>query len=90
MPNAVAHGGLVTSASDLARLAIEIGLAYQGRSTRLLSKRSAELMLTRAAEFNAGFGVPLGQGLGVMLLGERRDAALPAPRRQRSRARTAG
>lgn len=69
MPTAVAHGGLVTSPSDLARLAIEIGLAYQGRSTRLLSKRSAELMVTRAAEFNAGFGVPLGQGLGVMLLG---------------------
>jgi CubicO group peptidase (beta-lactamase class C family) len=69
MPNAVAHGGLVTSASDLARLAIEIGLAYQGRSTQLLSKRSAELMLKRATEFNAGFGVPLGQGLGVMLLG---------------------
>jgi CubicO group peptidase (beta-lactamase class C family) len=70
MPNAVAHGGLVTSASDLARLALEIGLAYQGRSTRLLSKRSAELMLTRAAEFDAGFGVSMGQGLGVMLLGE--------------------
>jgi len=72
MPDAVAHGGLVTSASDMARLAIEIGLAYQGRSTRLLSKRSAELMLTREAEFNAGFGLPLGQGLGVMLLGEGR------------------
>ncbi len=69
MPNAVAHGGLVASASDLARLAIEIGLAYQGRSTRLLSKRSAELMLTKATEFDAGFGLPLGQGLGVMLLG---------------------
>ena len=70
MPDAVAHGGLVTSASDLARLAIEIGLAYQGRSTRLLSKGSAELMLTRTADFDPGFGVPVGQGLGVMLLGE--------------------
>jgi hypothetical protein len=52
--------------------AIECGLAYQGRSTRLLSKRSAELMLTKAAEFTPGFGVPVGQGLGVMLLGEGR------------------
>lgn len=70
LPGAVAHGGLVTSASDLARLAVEISLAWQGRSTRLLSRRSAELMLTRAGEFDAGFGAPIGQGLGVMLLGE--------------------
>jgi len=72
MPDAVAHGGLVTSASDMARLALEIGLAHQGKSTRVLSKRSAELMLTRTADFDPGFGVPLGQGLGVMLLGDGR------------------
>jgi CubicO group peptidase (beta-lactamase class C family) len=67
MPNAVAHGGLVTTPADLARLALEIGLAYQGRS-RLLSKRSAELMMTKAADI-PDFGAPVGQGLGVMLLG---------------------
>jgi hypothetical protein len=44
LPNAVAHGGLVATPSDLARLAIEIGLAYQGRLNRLLSKRSAEML----------------------------------------------
>ena len=69
MPKAVAHGGLVTTAADLARLAVEIGRASQGRSDRLLSKRSAALMLTRAAEADLGFGAPIGQGLGVMLLG---------------------
>jgi len=72
MPDGVAHGGLVTTPSDLARLALEIGLASWGRSTRLLSRRSAQMMLTRAADFDPGFGVPLGQGLGVMLLGEGR------------------
>jgi CubicO group peptidase (beta-lactamase class C family) len=72
MPDAVAQGGLVTMPSDLARLAVEIGLASEGRSTRLLSKRSAQMMLTRAADFDPGFGVPVGQGLGVMLLGEGR------------------
>jgi CubicO group peptidase (beta-lactamase class C family) len=72
LPNAVAHGGLVTSASDLARLAIEVSLAYQGHSTRLLSRQSAEMMLARSGEFDGGFGVPLGQGLGVMLLGDGR------------------
>jgi len=69
MPDAVAHAGLVTTPSDLARLALEIGLASEGRSTRLLSKRSAQMMLTTAADFDPGLGVPLGQGLGVMLLG---------------------
>lgn len=70
MPGAVAHGGLVTSASNLATLAAEIALASQGRSTRLLSKRSAEMMLTRAADFDMGLSAPIGQGLGVMLLGQ--------------------
>jgi CubicO group peptidase (beta-lactamase class C family) len=69
MPRAVAHGGLVTSATDLATLAAEIALAWQGRSTRVLSKRSASLMLNRAADIDMGFGAPVGQGLGVMLLG---------------------
>jgi hypothetical protein len=71
LPGAVAHGGLVTTPSDLARLAIEISRAYRGRSTRLLSRRSAELMLTREADLDpTEFGGPVGQGLGVMLLGE--------------------
>jgi CubicO group peptidase (beta-lactamase class C family) len=70
LPNAVAHGGLVATPSDLARLAIEIGLAYQGRSNRLISKRSAEMMLAKAADIDPReFGGPVGQGLGVMLLG---------------------
>jgi CubicO group peptidase (beta-lactamase class C family) len=69
MPNAVAHGGLVTTPSDMARLALEISLAYQGRSTRLLSRRSAALMLTKVADFDPGFGRPIGQGLGAVLLG---------------------
>jgi CubicO group peptidase (beta-lactamase class C family) len=71
MAGAVAHGGLVTSPSDLARLAIEIGLACQGRSTRLLSKKSAAMMVAKVADIDPRqFGGPLGQGLGVMLLGE--------------------
>jgi CubicO group peptidase (beta-lactamase class C family) len=80
MPDAVGHGGLVTSASDLARLALEISLAHQGRSTRLLSRQSAELMLTKAADFDPkAFGAPVGQGLGVMLLGEGRRVHFAHP-----------
>ncbi len=71
LPGAVAHGGLVTSPSDLAKLAIEIGRAYQGRSTRLLSKRSADVMLSNADDLDPRqYGAPVGQGLGVVLLGE--------------------
>jgi CubicO group peptidase (beta-lactamase class C family) len=73
LPNAVAHGGLVATPSDLARLAIEISLAYQGRSNRLISKRSAEMMLTKEADVDPRqYGGPVGQGLGVLLLGEGR------------------
>jgi CubicO group peptidase (beta-lactamase class C family) len=71
LAGAVAHGGLVSTPSDLARLAIEIGLAHQGKSSRLLSRRSAELMLTKVAEIDPRqYGAPAGQGLGVLLLGE--------------------
>ena len=47
LSGAVAHGGLLASPSDLARVAIEIRLAFPGRSTRLLSKRSAGWVLTK-------------------------------------------
>lgn len=71
MPHAVGHGGLVATSSDLARLALEICLAYRGESTRLLSKPSAELMMTKTADLDPRqFGAPAGQGLGAMLLGE--------------------
>ena len=71
LPGAVAHGGLVSTPSDLARLAIEIVLAHQGKSSRLLSRRSAELMLTKVADIDPRqYGAPAGQGLGVLLLGE--------------------
>ena len=85
MPNAVAHGGLVTSASDLARIAMEIGLAYQGRSTRLIF----EAFCRDDADEGRGLGPrglrrPDGPGTGRHAPGPGAGSALPAPRRQRS------
>lgn len=71
-PPALAHGGLMTTPSDLAILAIELMRAYNGRSDRLLSKEMARRMFTKVLDLDPGIfgGFPLGEGLGVFLYGE--------------------
>lgn len=57
--------GLWTTPSDLARLAIELQQALQGRSTRVLSLASAREMITPVGigDFAVGFGLrKLGEG----------------------------
>ena len=69
-PTALAHGGLVTTPSDLARFAIELMSAYQGTSERMLSQDMARQMLHREIDLDpAQVGFPLGEGLGVLLRG---------------------
>jgi CubicO group peptidase (beta-lactamase class C family) len=70
-PTAVAHGGLMTTPSDFARLAIELMLAYGGRSERILSQETAHQMLQPNLEMGPEvFGFPFAYGLGTMLRGE--------------------
>jgi len=70
-PTALAHGGLVTTPSDLALFTIELMQAYQGLSDRLLSKEMARQMFRKELDLDPRmFGIPLGEGLGVMLYGE--------------------
>jgi CubicO group peptidase (beta-lactamase class C family) len=55
--------GLWTTPSDLARLAIHMQGAYDGRDAALLSQAMARQMLTRqAGEYGLGFGVETGAG----------------------------
>jgi len=69
--NAQAHGGLMTTPSDLALFTVELMQAYNGRSGRLLSKKTARLMFTKVLDLDpAMFGIPLSEGLGVLLYGE--------------------
>jgi CubicO group peptidase (beta-lactamase class C family) len=55
--------GLWTTPADLARLALEVQQAYDGRSSRLLSQAMAQQMLTpQAGEYGLGFGLAAGVG----------------------------
>jgi CubicO group peptidase (beta-lactamase class C family) len=70
---ALAHGGLMTTPSDLARFAIDLMLAYQGQSGRVLSQQMVRQLFHKELDLDPRmFGVPLGEGLGVFLYGEGR------------------
>jgi len=78
--SAFAHGGLTTTPTDLAVFAHEIMRAYQGQSDRILSRESARRLLHRELELDPRmFGIPLGEGLGVLLTGEGVDLVFTHP-----------
>ena len=70
-PSAVAHGGLMTTPFDLALFTLEILKAYTGKSNTILNMEYARKLLTKEFDLDPSiFGLPLGEGLGVMLLKE--------------------
>jgi len=70
-PTAVAHGGLMTTPTDLAIFAAELMKAYKGSSSLLLSKETAHQMFSKELDLDPKLlGVPLSEGLGVLLFGE--------------------
>jgi CubicO group peptidase (beta-lactamase class C family)/glyoxylase-like metal-dependent hydrolase (beta-lactamase superfamily II) len=79
-PSALAQGGLLTTPEDLARLTIELMSAYQGRSSRLLSQKIVRQMFHKEVDIDPKiFGFPVGQGLGVMLMGEGKNFSFAHP-----------
>ncbi len=71
---ALAHGGLMTTPSDLARFTIALMEAYQGRPGGILSPGMVRMMLSAELGLDPGmFGGddPLAEGLGVFLLGRK-------------------
>jgi CubicO group peptidase (beta-lactamase class C family) len=67
-PGAVAHGGLMTTPSELARFAAELMRAHGGRSSRLLSRGMAARLFTPAVELDPKmFGLAMSDGLGAFL-----------------------
>jgi CubicO group peptidase (beta-lactamase class C family) len=79
-PTALAHGGLMTTPSDLALFTIELMRAYNGLSERLLSKEMVRRMFTKVLDLDSAmFGIPLGEGLGVFLYGEEDNLVFAHP-----------
>ena len=70
-PTALAQGGLMTTAHDLALFAIELMRAYQGRSNRILSEGLVRRMLCPELDPVLAFpDFPVAQGLGALLYGK--------------------
>jgi CubicO group peptidase (beta-lactamase class C family) len=77
---ALTHGGLTTTPTDLALLANEIMLSYQGRSQKILSQKMARQLLQKECELDPRmFGLPISMGLGVMLMGEGKERLFAHP-----------
>ncbi len=69
--NAVANGGLITTPTDLAIFTNELILAWHGRSDRILSQKTARAMFASELDIDpVVLGVPLKEGLGVLLFGD--------------------
>jgi CubicO group peptidase (beta-lactamase class C family) len=77
---ALAHGGLTTTPADLAELTCDIMLSYQGKSGKTLSKEMARDLFSKQVDIDPrAFGLPLGQGLGVLLMGKDESFAFAHP-----------
>jgi len=77
---ALAHGGLTTTPTDLAVLANEIMLSHQGKSRKVISQETAKLLLHKEFDLDPRiFGLPISEGLGVMLMGDGKDLLFAHP-----------
>ena len=77
---AVAHGGLTTTPTDLAKFTSEIMLSYQGKSGKIISHEMTKKLFNK--EFNLDpnlYGLPLSEGLGIFLMGEGKNLTIMHP-----------
>ncbi len=80
-PSAMAQGGLLSTPSDLARLAIDLMEGAQGRRSRVLRPDTIQRMLQPDPELDIKkwSGFTDGQGLGLFLLGRGDNMKFLAP-----------
>jgi CubicO group peptidase (beta-lactamase class C family) len=77
---ALAHAGLTTTPTDLALFTNEIMLSYQGKSDKVISQRTARLLFLREYDLDQSmFGLPVSEGLGVFVMGRRKDLLFSHP-----------
>jgi CubicO group peptidase (beta-lactamase class C family) len=80
LPSAVAHGGLVTTPHDLARVVVELMRAYQGRSGRIVSQETLQQMFIPVLDLDPGESVASNsQGLGVFLIVDKESVYFSHP-----------
>lgn len=61
-------GGLLSTPQDMATLVLEVINAFLGKSDRVISPKTARLMLTKQVDVPPeALGMPLGNGLGVFI-----------------------
>ena len=77
---ALAHGGLTTTPTDLAKFTNEIMLSYQGKSEILLSQEMTKQLLNKEFDLDPNmFGMPISEGLGVFIMNEYSDLLFMHP-----------
>lgn len=77
---ALAHGGLTTTPTDLAKFIIELMLSYQGKSNKILSQEMTIQLFTKQCDIDTEqFPLPFDEGLGVFLMGEGKDLLFTHP-----------
>ncbi|RKZ11791.1 hypothetical protein DRQ50_13000 [bacterium] len=77
---ALAHGGMTTTPGDLALLVDDLLLAYGGDAQRILTPQTARQLFGKECELDPRmFGIPLSEGLGVLLMGEGDDRVFALP-----------
>jgi CubicO group peptidase (beta-lactamase class C family) len=77
---AVAHAGLTTTPTDLAKFTNEMMLSYRGQSETILSQEMTKQLFNKEFNLDPGmFGIPLSEGLGVFLTGKGKDLLFMHP-----------
>lgn len=71
-PTALAQGGLITTPTDLAKFTLELILAYQGKSNKIVSQKAVKEMFTRELDLDPAIfgGMLFKQGLGFWIQGK--------------------
>ncbi len=77
---ALAHGGLLTTPTDLAKFTNEIMLSYKGKSEKILSQELAKKLFNNEFDLDPRmFGMPISEGLGVLLIEDNNDLVFAHP-----------
>jgi CubicO group peptidase (beta-lactamase class C family) len=77
---ALAHAGLTTTPTDLAKFTNEIMLSYHGESEKILSQKMIRQLFNKEFDLDPKmFGLPISEGLGVLVMAEDKNLLFAHP-----------